>query len=274
MTMLRGWTMSVGLVLAATAANAQGAPQAAGRPGYVATSDFSGPYSETPPEAVQPGYGPRAIEPGYGPRGVEPGYGPRGVEPGYGPMGVGPELLPPREVYTVLRQNGFSPLGIPRLRGMFYNIAAIDRRGDDGRLVIDARSGQIVRFVPAYRMGDRFEEGPPSRYGYGPSPYGYGPAPMNYRGGVPRPPVGLPQEASRATVPMPKAAPPRLAAKPLVEKPLAEKPAPQPLQQSAAVQGKAAEAPPPQNPPPVIEAKPAAPAILPTQPMPKVQGLE
>ena len=45
------------------------------------------------------------------------------------------------------------------------------------------------------------------------------------------------------------------------------------MQQSAAVQGKAVDAPPP-NPPPVVEAKPAAPAILPTQPMPKVQDLE
>ena len=29
----------------------------------------------------------------------------------------GPTLLPATEVYTVLRENGFSPLGIPRLRG-------------------------------------------------------------------------------------------------------------------------------------------------------------
>ena len=49
----------------------------------------------------------------------------------------------------VLRENGFSPLGVPRLRGLFYSVSAIDRRGDDGRLVIDARDGRIVRFVPA-----------------------------------------------------------------------------------------------------------------------------
>jgi hypothetical protein len=230
MKVLRGWTIPVGLVLAATAANAQGAPQGASRPGYVATSDLNGPYAEAPPDAALPGNGPM--------------------------------LLPPREVYSVLRENGFSPLGAPRLRGTFYSIAALDRRGDDGHLVIDARNGQIVRFVPAYR--DRFGGGP---YGYG---YGYGPAPMNYPGGPPRPPGALPREASRTPpVPLPRTAPLR----PADDKPLAEKPVPQPIQQSAAVQAKAADTP-VQVASPVAQAKPAAPAILPTQPMPKVQDLE
>ena len=54
----------------------------------------------------------------------------------------------------MLRDNGFSPLGIPRLRGFVYTIAVIDRGGEDGRLVIDARNGRIIRFLPAYRTGD------------------------------------------------------------------------------------------------------------------------
>ena len=66
--------------------------------------------------------------------------------------GYGPRLLPPQEVYTVLRDTGFSPLGIPRLRGFVYTISVVDRRGGDGRLMIDARNGRIVRFVPASRM--------------------------------------------------------------------------------------------------------------------------
>jgi len=248
MMMLRGWTVPVGLLLAATTANAQGVPQAPSRPGYVATSDFSGPYADVPPGPPATATGPRE-------------YGPAEYGPGYGPP-----LMPPREVYMVLRENGFSPLGAPRLRGMFYNIAVLDRSGDDGHLVIDARNGRIVRFMPAYRMGGRFEDGRPFPHGYG-----YGPAPMNYQGGPPRPPVALPREASRTAplVPMPRAAPLRAAD----EKPPVEKPATQPMQQSAAVQGRAADAPPP-NPPAVIEAKPPAPAILPTQPMPKVQDLE
>jgi len=265
MNAFSGWTISVGLLLAATSANAQGtAPQ--GTRGYVATSDFSGPYADVAPAPRAPVYGGE----GYGPQGYGPhAYGPTEYGPAYGPP-----LIPPREVYEVLRESGFSPLDAPRLRGMFYHIAAVDRRGDDGRLVIDARSGQIVRFVPASRFGD----GRPAPYGYG-GGYGYGPAPMNYPAGPPRPPLGLPKEASRTLVPVPRAAPPRaadektLVEKPAAEKPMAEKPAPRSMQQSASVQGKAADAP-PSNPPPVIEAKPAAPAILPTQPMPKVQDFE
>ena len=70
----------------------------------------------------------------------------------------GPQLLPPHaKVYTVVRESGFSPLGIPQQRGLVYTIAVIDRGGDDGRLVIDARTGRIVRFMPAYRMGDNFD---------------------------------------------------------------------------------------------------------------------
>ena len=91
-------------------------------------SDVGGPYAAMPPEAPPPGYG--------------PSYGPR--------------LLPPSEVYTIVRESGFSPLGIPQQRGLVYTISVIDRGGDDGRLVIDARSGRIIRFMPAYRMGDNF----------------------------------------------------------------------------------------------------------------------
>lgn len=134
------WTIPVGLLLAATAANAQGAPTQ----GAMAVSDFSGPYVDVPPGPPVPAYG---RPPAYGPR---PAYGAGPAE--YG-AGYGAPLLPPREVYAVLRENGFSPLGAPRLRGLFYSISAIDRRGDDGRLVIDARDGRILRFVPAEHFG-------------------------------------------------------------------------------------------------------------------------
>jgi hypothetical protein len=131
----------------------------------------------------------------------------------------------------------------------------IDRGGDDGRLVIDARNGRIVRFIPAYRLGNNLNEG------------------------VPRPPASVPRVASRTPpVPMPKASPPRIdEATPLAAtKPAPEKSAAAPAQQSAAVQMKPADAQPaPQAAAPAaVEAKPAAPQIMPTQEMPKVQGLE
>jgi hypothetical protein len=234
MKLFTGWVMSAGLVLTAATANAQGAaPGEIGRSPYTAVSDFGGPYAAMPPEAPVPGYG--------------------------------PTLLPPQEVYTVVRESGFSPLGIPRQRGLFYVISVIDRRGDDGRLVIDTRNGQIVRFVPAYRMGVNLNEDMPTTYG----PAGL-PPPVSNSSGVPRPPASVPKVASRmpATIPMPKASPSRAGeAKPAV-------PPVQPKQQSAAVQTNPADTPAaPQAAPAAVEAKPA-PQIQPTQPMPKVQGLE
>jgi hypothetical protein len=237
--------MSAGLVLTASTANAQGLLQEIGGSRYTAVSDFTGPHAAMPPAPV-PGY---AVVPGYG-----------------------PTLLPPREVYTVVRENGFSPLGIPRQHGMFYTIAVIDPRGDDGRLVIDARTGRIVRFVPAYRVGEYPNSDVAIPYvatPYAPS----GPLPpISNLSGPPRPPANVPRVASRTpTVPMPKAAPPHTGE----VKPLAEKPAAQPTQQSAAVQTKPADPPTTsQATPPVVEAKPAAPQIQPTQQMPKAQGLE
>ncbi len=239
MKLFTGWAISAGLVFAAVSANAQGAPQTGGRPGYEAASDFSGPYEAGPPNA--PVQGPPI-------------------------QGQGPILLPPQEVYSVLRESGFLPLGIPRLHGFFYTIAVVDRRGEDGRLVIDARDGLIVRFVPAYRMGSNFNGGMAAPY----PPAGRLP-PISDLRGPPQPPASVPKLASRTpAVPIPKAAPPR----PADDKPIAEKP--QPSQQSAAVVAKPVEPPPalPQAPPPVAAAKPAAPQILPTQPMPQVQGLD
>jgi hypothetical protein len=235
MKLFTGWVMSAGLVLTAVTANAQGvAPGEIGRSPYTAVSDFGGPYAAMPPEAPVPG----------------------------------PTLLPPREVYTVLRESGFSPLGIPRQHGLFYFISVIDRRGDDGRLVIDARTGQIVRFVPGSRLG-----GYPN-YDGGPA---YAPAgrlpPISNLSDPPRPPAAVPRVASRMppTVPMPKAAPPREGE----VKPLADKAVTEPVRQSAAVQAKPADAPAtPQVSPPVVETKPAAAPIQPTQEMPKMQGLE
>jgi hypothetical protein len=235
MKLFTGWVMSAGLVLTAVTANAQGvAPHETGS--YTAVSDVSGPYAAMPPEAAVPGYG--------------------------------PSLLPPREVYTVVRESGFSPLGIPRQRGPFYVISVIDRRGDDGRLVIDARNGQIVRFVPAYRVGVNFDEDMPAMRG----PAGL-PPPIGNLSGVPRPPASVPKVASRMppTVPLPKASPQHADE----ARPLAEKPAPEQKQQSAAVQTKPSDAPAtPQAAAPAVAAKPAAPAIQPTQEMPRVQGLE
>jgi hypothetical protein len=214
MKLLVGWAVSAGLIFVAAAANAQVLTPS----GIVLTpiSDVGGPYAAMPPEAAARGHG--------------PGYGPR--------------LLPPLEVYTIVRESGFSPLGIPQQRGLVYTISVIDRGGDDGRLVIDARSGRIIRFMPAYRMGDNFNDDLNVAYG----PVGPLPPPTNssYRR-APRPPLPIPHVASRAAVPLPKAPP-------AVARPAA------PAQQSAQA-------------PAAVEAKPPV-QIQPTQEMPKAQGLD
>jgi hypothetical protein len=254
MKLFTGWILSAGLMAVAGAANAQvSGPTDVGSSPYVVASDVDGPFAAMPPEAE----------------------GPR-----YGPM-----LLPAPEVYTVVRENGFSALGIPRLQGLFYTITVIDRRGNNGRMMIDARNGQIVRFTPAGRIGDNYSYNGGPMVGYGAA----GPQPrIDNARGVPRPPapVPAPRMASRTpVVPMPRAAPPHagdvqpevkpLAAKPSekpsFDKSSADKSAAEPVQQSAAVQAKPADA--PIHPPAAVPIVPA-PQIQPTQEMPKVQGLE
>jgi hypothetical protein len=232
MKLFTGWVISAGLVIAATSANAQMlVPYQIGGSQYSAVSDLDGPYAEVPREVPAPRYGPM--------------------------------LLPAPEVYTVVRENGFSPLGIPRQRGFFYTISVINRDGDDGQLVIDARNGQIIRFVPAYRMGGNINR---KHMTYGPAEALPPASPVR---GVPRPPALIPRLASRSpAVPLPRAMPPR-AREP---KPLAATPA----RQSAAIQPKPPEAAPAPSTvgAAAIAAKQSAPQIQPTQEMPKVQDLE
>ena len=233
-------SLAAGLVLLAGSAQAQ-------VPGpYVAASDVEAPYAVAPRPVPGPHFEP----------------GPR--------YGYGPSLLPSTEVYSVLRDNGFSPLGIPRLRGFVYTIAAIDRGGADGRLIIDARNGRILRFMPAYRMGgdNYYEEQSALRGPLGAqppqaqSPQAQAPQAPDQVQAAPRP--SRPAHVASRTVPMPKASP------------LAAKPAPAPVQQAAAPAPKSAEAQAVAPAPATTGAAPAkpAPSIAPTGDMPTAQGLE
>ncbi|QAU49340.1 hypothetical protein [Bradyrhizobium guangzhouense] len=238
MKFFTGCVAAAALALVANAAEAQVLANGTERGAYIAVSDFDGPYAP-PPQRY--------------------GYG-------YEERGEGPVLLPATEVYAVLRDNGFSPLGIPRLHGAVYTIAVIDRRGDDGRLVIDARDGRILRFMPAadaYGMAPAYEEPTVAPY----RPQSALPPPTMVRGGPPRPPAPIPHVASR-TVPLPKSAPQRGETPVAAAKPAEQATQAQPAQHTAAVQVKPAE-----TAPTVGQAKPAV-TILPTQEMPAAQGLE
>jgi len=259
MKFFTGCVAAATLALAATTAQAQVPASGIAGGAMIAVSDFDGPYA---PSEVAPPPPPR-----YG-----QGYG-----YGYEERGPAPALLPATEVYAVLRDNGFSPLGIPHLRGSVYTITVIDRRGDDGRLVIDARDGRILRFMPnadAYGMAPALEEPAVAPY----RPQSALPAPTMVRGGPPRPPAPIPHVASR-TVPLPKAAPHRGETPVATAKPAepatqqAQAPQAQAAQQTAAAQAKPVEAAPQAAAPTVGQAKPA-PTILPTQEMPAAQGLD
>lgn len=238
-------------------------------------SDFGGPgpYAEMPPAYDVP----------------PPRYG----------YGYAPAVLPPREITAILREAGFSPLGMPQQRGVVYTVAAIDQNGEDGRMVIDARSGRIIRFMPAYRMGGRMDEETLSSYG---PEGGLPPAPYVRR----EPPavIAAPKVASRSTaVPLPKRPPARAVAapvtpvapaetKPVAVVPPATPPEAAPVQQSAVTEPKVIEAKPaettgaatsspvatppaaaPTVPAPAVEAKPSEPSKPADAPAP-VQGLE
>ncbi len=183
-------------------------------------------------------------------------------------------MLPPDQVMSVLRASGFAPLGRVTQRGWIYTVAALDRSGEDGRLIIDARTGQIIRFIPAQAVDERTMAvyGPP-----GPPPVAY--AGYETRRGslldlrhAPRPPVSVPKAAARSA--------PKAASRNTQPAPAANATTPAagaPAQQAAA---------PAAAKPVVAESKPAttvgvagtsAPSTLklwPTQAMPEVQTLE
>ncbi|WP_315813717.1 hypothetical protein [Bradyrhizobium sp. SZCCHNR2028] len=245
----------VGVVSAALiapfAAQAEPLPPSGVRAPYTAVSDFDAPYPDLPPPAVVPappryGYRPG---PDYGYRDERyvppaPVYRQDGYQQDYG---YAPAFLPVHEVYAILRDNGFSPLGVPRQRGNVYVVAVLDREGEDGKLVVDARSGRIIRFVPAFQWGEEYE-----RMRYEPAP----------RGALDRlPPPSVIRADPRLVPPMPAA--PRVATavpvQPKVPTPAARPAAPSP--QTAALNPKPTEAPKALPPRPAdikpAEAKPA-----------------
>ena len=112
-----------------------------GTSALVAAAIFLGGASAVVAQPLPPVEGPRVI---YG---SQAHYGGRGGPPP--PHAPFDGAMPSYEVAAILRSAGFLPLGGPTRRGGFYVVSAVHPRGDDGRVVIDAYSGRIVRFVPA-----------------------------------------------------------------------------------------------------------------------------
>lgn len=94
MKLFTGSVAAAALAFSAASAEAQLVTSArAGSPSFVRVSDIDGPYAAMPEVPPPPRFG-RV-----------------------------PSLLPPVEVYTVLRENGYLPLGAPQQRGFVYTIS-------------------------------------------------------------------------------------------------------------------------------------------------------
>jgi hypothetical protein len=260
MKLFVGRVISAGVLATAVAATAQAGPrrslpdQVDVSPYYLTVSDFGGPYDAMAQGAVPP----------------------------HTPV----RLLLPRQVTMIVRESGFFPLGLPRQRGLTYTVAVINGRGEDGHLVIDARNGRLVRFLPSSgMMGDGIDDElapdlpvvrapPPHPEAALPAPPLPSPPAASVPTAPPRPLAPPPRLANRSpAVPAPKL--PRAAAEPMPAVPLAAAPAPAPAaaQQSATAQPRPADAAPAEVTTGQAPPKPSA-RILPTQPMPQAQGLD
>ncbi|HEY0218407.1 MAG TPA: hypothetical protein VGC26_01370 [Afipia sp.] len=213
----------------------------------------------------------------YDPRGVY-----AGIPPGHYEREIDRPLVAPDQVAAMLRSTGFSLLGPINRRGWVYTVAVLDPRGDDGRVIIDARTGAIIRFLPAFAINGRTDQELSVLYGPPGPPPGVPPISQDMRR-APRPSMNVPKVASRtpSALPQPRPQPSAKAGTPAGQ--AVDKPSPSgpPAEQSASVQSKPAETAPEVAKP--VEAKPAAntvpakPAeveLKPTQEMPPMQTLE
>jgi hypothetical protein len=93
-------------------------------------------------------------------------------------------ILPPAEILTEVRQEGFYPVGRPVRRGRVYVLFAIDQDDMDVRLTVDGASGQVLWVTGAV-----------ARFG-GPGYYGHRSV---WREHPPVPPADIPTAGSRSS---------------------------------------------------------------------------
>ena len=70
------------------------------------------------------------------------------AEPMRPAQNAAPGVLPPYEIVTIIRSTGLDPLGRPMRRGAIYALHAIGRDGDEVRVLVNARSGKIIKVTP------------------------------------------------------------------------------------------------------------------------------
>ena len=167
--------------------------------------------------------------------------------------GLGP-VMPPQQIGKILRANGFLPQATPVRNGEAYQVRAIDRRGRQVRVAIDARYGDILMVRPIIMV-------PPGALG----PRPYGPPPAYYDDDLPTgavgayPPPGHTATLTPAHPPIPR---PKPAAKPAAVTP-APAAAPEAKSAPEANPAPAAAAAAPAPAAPVPASAPSPPAALP-----------
>jgi hypothetical protein len=141
---------------------------------------------------------------------------PVGAEPRLA-QAVALDVLPPYEIATIIRSTGLDPVGRPVLRGADYVLRAIAGDGGVVRVVVDARSGEIVSVTPVETASRRLPRGV-TMGPYEPVPPGYvPPALRDLDGSGPpeffeRPPPAT--FGRRPPAPVPEAPPPARAGVP------------------------------------------------------------
>jgi hypothetical protein len=100
------------------------------------------------------------------------GVAPAAAEPMRLAQTLAADIVPPYEVFTIIRSMGMRPLGRPHYRGRFYVVHAVDPRGVDVRVVVDAHAARVVSVRPLDRQAAREYDGPSvyRRYDPGPPP--------------------------------------------------------------------------------------------------------
>jgi hypothetical protein len=99
-------------------------------------------------------------------------------------------VIPPAEILSIVRSAGFRTIGRPARDGANYVLRAIDRRGDDVQVIVDAEDAEIL-YVRRLRGPTGFAAPRGQRY-------------PDFYDDVPRPPRSVP--AARATPPAARAA--------------------------------------------------------------------
>ena len=171
-------------------------------------------------------------------------------------------VVPPREVMAIVRSQGFAPISRPTLRGIFYVVRAVEEDRIAVRVVVDGRTGRIVRVTETGEWHD-------SRFG------AFTPPPGEVLGGAsvvsPTSPVAgaerLPSVETTDRVPLPRPAPSpqkRVAvASPPETRPAAAPPVVLPPSMQAVIDGDKPQSKPADAPATTGSVKPPAPADAP-----------